>query len=89
MDNVGKADWKFIMCGFQSSEARVESPKPHHNNLKLSCNSDREKPCIIRQVPLSVSFSENTQPLPLQKNKNQKCVTSHNNKILRQDARRC
>lgn len=34
MDNAGKADWKFIICRFQSSEARAESVKPHHSNLK-------------------------------------------------------
>lgn len=45
VDNAGKDDWKFIICRFQSSEARAKSVKPHHSNLKLGCNSDHKKPC--------------------------------------------
>lgn len=35
---------------YVGSEARAESVKPHHSNLKRGCNSDYEKPCVIKQV---------------------------------------
>lgn len=39
-----------MVCLFQSSEARAESLKPHDSNLKLGCNSDHEKSCVIKQL---------------------------------------